>query len=310
VQHASQIDASIPSVTLFLSRMAYTLDDLRRLLDLERIEHNIFRGQSKDIGSGSVFGGQALAQALVAASRTVDDEERSPHSMHGYFILPGDVTAPIVYEVDRIRNGNSFTTRRVVAIQHGRAIFNMSASFHVPEEGANHQSDMPDVPAPEDLPRELDLLREIAHRIPEDRRSFFTEERPIEFRPVDPVSDPFAPEPTAPRRHLWLRARGPLPDDPLVHQSVLAYASDYGLLGTALRPHGLTFATPGLQLASLDHALWFHRPVRADRWLLFAMDSPSASGARGFTRGQIFDNDGTLIASVTQEGLMRRRKSE
>jgi acyl-CoA thioesterase-2 len=289
--------------------MAYTLDDLRDLLDLERIEHNIFRGASKDIGSGSVFGGQALSQALVAAARTVDDD-RSSHSMHGYFILPGDVDAPIVYEVDRIRDGKSFTTRRVVAIQHGRPIFNMSASFHISEKGADHQTDPPDVPAPEDLPRELDLLREIAHRIPEERRSFFTEERPIEFRPVDPPTDAFAPEPTAPRRHLWLRARGTLPDDPLVHQSVLAYASDYGLLGTALRPHGMTFATPRLQLATLDHALWFHRPVRADQWLLYAMDSPSASGARGFTRGQIFDQSGTLIASVTQEGLMRRWEAE
>ena len=296
------------------THMAFTLDDLQRLLDLERIEHDIFRGQSQDIGSGMVYGGQALSQALVAAARTVGDNDsdaapRMPHSMHGYFILPGDVEAPIVYEVDRIRDGNSFTTRRVVAIQHGRAIFNMSASFHIAEHGGDHEANMPDVPQPEDLPRELDLLRQIADRIPEHRRAFFTEERPIEFRPVDPVSDPFSPDPSAPRRHLWLRARGSLPDDRLVHQSVLAYASDYGLLGTALRPHGLTFASPGLQLASLDHALWFHRTVRADEWMLYAMDSPSASGARGFTRGQIFSRDGTLLASVIQEGLMRHRPS-
>jgi len=285
--------------------MPYTLDDLRGLLDLERIEHNIFRGQSRDIGSGSVFGGQALAQALVAAAHTID-EDRHPHSMHGYFILPGDVGAPIVYEVDRIRNGGSFSTRRIVAIQHGRAIFNMSASFHVEERGADHQADMPDVPQPDDLPRELDLLRQVADHVPPEKRSFFVEERPIEFRPVDPV-DLFAPDPSPPRRHLWLRARGSLPDNRLLHQGVLAYASDYGLLSTALRPHGLTFAMPSLQLASLDHALWFHRPFRVDSWLLYCMESPSASGARGFTRGHIFSEDGTLVASIVQEGLMRQK---
>jgi acyl-CoA thioesterase-2 len=285
--------------------MAFELDDLSDLLDLEYIEHNIFRGRSIDIGSGSVFGGQALAQSLVAAQRTVDDG-RVCHSMHGYFILPGDVDAPIVYEVDRLRDGNSFTTRRIVAIQHGRAIFNMAASFQTPEDGAQHQAEMPDVPGPEDLPRELDLIRRVKDQIPEELRSFYTRERPIEFRPVDPV-DPFNPEPELPANHVWLRARGQLPDDWLHHQAVLAYATDYGLLGTALRPHGLSFVQPNLQLATLDHALWVHRPVQADDWLLYAMDSPSASGARGFTRGQIFAQDGTLVASVTQEGLMRIR---
>ena len=292
--------------------MAFTLDDLIHLLDLERIEHNIYRGQSQDIGSGMVYGGQALAQALVAAARTVGDNDnrppRMPHSMHGYFILPGDVNAPIIYEVDRIRDGNSFTTRRVVAIQHGRAIFNMSASFHIAEDGADHAAEMPDIKGPDGLRREIDLLRQIADRIPESHRSFFTEERPFELRPVNPVGDPFAPEPMPPTRHFWVRARGPLPDEQLVHQSVLAYASDYGLLGTACRPHSITFATPGLQMASLDHALWFHRPAQADEWMLYAMDSPSASGARGFARGQIFSRDGILIASVTQEGLIRHRK--
>ncbi len=285
--------------------MAFTLDDLHDLLDLEYIEHNIFRARSVDIGSGTVFGGQALAQSLVAARRTVDDDSRAAHSMHGYFILPGDVDAPIVYEVDRLRDGSSFTTRRIVAIQHGRAIFNMAASFQTPEGGAAHQADdMPDVPGPEALPRELELVRAMEDRIPEEVRSFYTRERPIEFRPVDPV-DPFVPEAKPPAHHVWLRARGALPDDRLTHQGVLAYASDYGLLSTALRPHGLSFVQPDLQLASLDHALWFHRPVRADNWLLYAMDSPSAAGARGFTRGQIFAQDGTLVASVAQEGLMR-----
>jgi acyl-CoA thioesterase-2 len=283
--------------------MAFELDDLHNLLDLEYIEHNIFRGRSIDIGSGTVFGGQALAQSLVAAQRTVD-ADRVPHSMHGYFILPGDVDAPIVYEIDRLRDGNSFTTRRIVAIQHGRAIFNMAASFQTPEEGAEHQAEMPEVPEPMNLPRELDLIRAVEDQIPEDVRSFYTRERPIEFRPVEPV-DPFNPDAKPPAHHVWFRARGPLPDDRLTHQSVLAYASDYGLLSTALRPHGLSFVQPDLQLATLDHALWFHRPVRADEWLLYAADSPSASGARGFTRGQIFSEDGRLVASVAQEGLMR-----
>jgi acyl-CoA thioesterase-2 len=281
-----------------------TVDDLRTLLDLETIEHNIYRGRSHDIGSGSVFGGQALAQALVAARRTVDDAEREAHSMHGYFILPGDVDAPIVYEVDRLRDGRSFATRRIVAIQHGRAIFNMAASFQSPESGAEHQSDRPDVPPPEDLATEVERLRGLDDRIPEELRALYTQERPIEFRPVDPVN-PFDPHPEPPHKHVWLRARADLDDDRLVHQAVLAYASDYGLLGTALRPHGLSFVQPTLQLATLDHAIWFHRPFRADAWLLYAMDSPSASGARGFTRGQIFARDGTLVASVAQEGLMR-----
>ena len=284
--------------------MAFTLDALQDLLDLERIEHNIFRGQSVDIGSGAVYGGQALAQSLVAAARTLDDETRVCHSMHGYFILPGDVDAPIVYEVDRLRDGRSFTTRRIVAIQHGRAIFNMAASFHAPAEGKEHQSDPPDVPGPDDLPSELDLIRRVEDRIPEDKREFYTRDRPIEFRPVDPAN-PFDPQTKDPVRRMWFRAQDALPDDSRTHRSILAYASDYGLLGTALRPHALSFVQPNLQLASLDHAIWFHRPVRVDQWLLYAMDSPSASGARGFTRGEIFTEDGVLVASVAQEGLMR-----
>lgn len=281
-----------------------TLADLRSLLDLESIEHTIFRGASHDIGSGSVFGGQALAQALVAAQRTVDDADRAPHSMHGYFILPGDVGAPIVYEVDRLRDGRSFTTRRIVAIQHGRAIFNMAASFQQPESGAEHQAEAPDVPGPDGLAADVERLRDLGDRIPEELRALYMQERPIEFRPVDPVN-PFDPQPEPPQKHVWLRAQGALDDDRLLHQAVLAYASDYGLLGTALRPHGLSFVQPRLQLATLDHAIWFHRPFRVDEWLLYAMDSPSASGARGFTRGQIFARDGTLVASVAQEGLMR-----
>lgn len=282
------------------------MEDLLALLDLEEIEQNIFRGRSRDIGSGSVFGGQVLAQSLVAAGRTVEPD-RTAHSLHGYFILPGDVEAPIVYFVDRLRDGKSFATRRVTAIQHGRAIFNMAASFQVEEGGAEHQAEMPDVPGPEELPRELDRIRAIAERIPEPLRAIYTQERPMDFRPVDPV-DPFHPEERPPRKHVWLRALGEVPGGALQHQSVLAYASDYGLLGTALLPHGLSFQQPRLQAATLDHALWFHRPFRVDEWLLYTMDSPSAANARGFARGSIYTRDGRLVASVAQEGLMRVRE--
>jgi acyl-CoA thioesterase-2 len=287
--------------------MSYRLHDLLGLLDLEAIEENIFRGVSRDIGSGRVFGGQVLAQALVAAGRTVEGD-RVAHSLHGYFILPGDVAAPIVYFVDRLRDGRSFTTRHVTAIQHGRAIFNMAASFQVAESGIEHQMEMPDVPAPESLPRELDLVRAVADRIPERLREIYTQDRPIDFRPVDPV-DPFRPARRDPAKHVWFRAEGAMPDDILHHQAVLAYASDYGLLGTALLPHALTFQRPDLQAATLDHALWFHRPFRADEWLLFSTDSPVATGARGFTRGTLFDRQGRLVASVAQEGLLRTRSA-
>lgn len=288
--------------------MSYDVSALLGLLDLEPLEHNIYRGQNRDIGSGRVYGGQVLAQALVAARRTVE-EERTAHSLHGYFILPGDIHAPIVYFVDRLRDGKSFTTRQVTAIQHGRAIFNMSASFQVAEDdGPDHQVEMPEVPPPEELPRELDLVRAMADRIPERLRAVYTQDRPIDFRPVSPV-DPFDPERRAPAKHVWFRADGEVPgDDVLSHQAVLAYASDYGLLGTALLPHGLSFQMKKLQAATLDHALWLHRPFRADEWLLYAMDAPSASGARGFTRGSIFTRDGRLVASSAQEGLLRVRE--
>lgn len=281
------------------------LDALLQLLDLEQVEQNIFRGVNRDIGSGRVFGGQVLAQALVAAGRTVQ-EGRLAHSLHGYFILPGDVEVPLVYLVDRIRDGGSFTTRRVVAVQHGRPIFNMAASFQVVEGGPEHADPIPEVPGPEGLPRELELIRRVADRIPERLRGVYTQERPIEFRPVDPA-ELFAPEPRPPRKHVWLRALGTLPDEPLLHQAVLAYASDYGLLGAALLPHGLTFQMPRLQAATLDHAMWFHRPFRMDEWLLYTMDSPSAAGARGFTRGSVHTRAGVLAASAAQEGLLRLR---
>ncbi|HEX9107542.1 MAG TPA: acyl-CoA thioesterase II [Longimicrobiales bacterium] len=286
--------------------MAYTAQDLLHLLDLEPIEHNIYRGQNRDIGTMRVFGGQVLAQALVAARRTVEDE-RDAHSMHGYFILPGELDAPIVYFVDRLRDGKSFSTRRVTAIQNGRAIFNMSASFQVREPGPEHQESMPSVPPPEALERELDVIRGIAERIPESLRPVLTQDRPLDFRPIDPV-DPFAPAARPPFRYMWVRAEGAMPDDTLSNQAVLAYASDYGLLATALLPHALSIRMPGVQVATLDHAIWFHRPFRADDWLLFAMDSPSAYGARGFSRANIFTREGQLVASLAQEGLTRVRE--
>lgn len=285
--------------------MHSTIDELLELVDLERLEVNIYRGRNRDIGSGRVFGGQVLAQALVAARRTVEGE-REAHSLHGYFILPGDLDAPIVYFVDPLRDGKSFTTRRVTAIQHGRAIFNLSASFQVSETGPEHQTPMPDAPDPESLPRELDLLREMADRIPENIRPALTQDRPIDFRIVDPL-DPFRPDPAPPVRMLWLRAVGSVPDSTLLHQAILSYASDYGLLGTALQPHGLSIRMPNVQVATLDHALWFHRPFRVDDWLLYTIDSPAAAGARGFTRGTFFTRDGRLVASVAQEGLTRIR---
>lgn len=282
------------------------VDELLALLDLEPLEVNIYRGRNRDLGSKRVFGGQVFAQALVAARRTVDGP-REAHSVHGYFILPGELTTPIVYFVDRLRDGSSFTTRRVTAIQHGQAIFNLSASFHVTEQGMTHQPVMPDAPAPESLAPELDLIREMADRIPESLRPVLTQDRPIDFRPVAPL-DPFHPETRPPVRQVWFRALSALPDDMLTHQAVLAYASDYGLLTTALQPHGLSFRSHGLQMASLDHSLWLHRSFRVDEWLLYAMDSPVAAGARAFARGSIYSRAGDLVASVAQEGLMRLRE--
>ena len=280
----------------------YSATDLARLLDLEPLEHNLYRGQNRDIGSGRIYGGQVLAQALVAASRTVD-EDRPVHSMHGYFILPGDLDAPVVYFVDRLRDGGSFTTRRVTAIQHGRAIFNLAASFHRREDGPEHQVEMPDVPGPDGLPSELELIRAMEDRIPPEKRRVLTQDRPLDIRPVDPL-DPFDPEPHPPVRHLWVRAAGGV-GSPLLHRAVLAYASDYGLLGAALQPHGITWRRDDVMVASLDHAVWFHRDVDVSSWLLYTMESPTTGGARGFARGAFYTRDGVLVASVAQEGLIR-----
>jgi acyl-CoA thioesterase-2 len=284
--------------------MSRAIADLLNILDLEQLEVNLFRGQSPKSGWQRVFGGQVIGQSLVAASRTVDG--RHPHSLHCYFMLPGDPKVPIIYEVDRIRDGRSFTTRRVVAIQHGQAIFAMSASFQVEEGGFEHQAVMPVVPGPDELPSEEDVKAELLPLMPEPMRTYYERERPIDMRPVE-INRYMSREPMEPQFHVWIKTTGRLPDDPSVHQCVLAYASDMTLLDTSLVPHGRTVFDPAIQGASLDHAMWFHRPFRADEWLLYAQDTPNAGGARGLSRGLIFKQDGTLVASVAQEGLIRDR---
>jgi acyl-CoA thioesterase-2 len=286
--------------------MRPVLAQLLQQLALERIEADLFRGQSQDLGWGRVFGGQVLGQALSAAAQTVPDE-RVVHSLHAYFLRPGDAKAPIVYDVDRIRDGRSFTTRRVVAIQHGKAIFNMAASFQSDEPGYDHADEMPAAPEPDTLRSEREIALAMADKIPPALRAMATAERPIEVRPITPRS-PLRPKAQDARRLLWYRADGTLPDDPALHRYLLAYASDFHFLGTSLFPHGVSWLTPGMQVASLDHAMWFHRPFRFDDWLLFAVDSPSASGARGLVRGRFFDRQGRLVASTAQEGLIRDRR--
>lgn len=286
---------------------AAALESLVSLLDLERLESNFFRGLSPRDRWQRVYGGQVLGQALTAAYRTV--ETRICHSLHAYFLRAGDPKRPILYEVDRSRDGRSFSARRVVAIQHGAPIFTMSASFEVAEQGLEHQSAMPDVPPPDDLKPELQWRQEIVDQLPEQVRGWFMRARPIEVRPVIPANR-FTQERREARQIVWFRAVGPLPDPPPMHQCVLAYASDMTLLDTSLLPHGYNLFTPELQLASLDHAIWFHRPFRADHWLLYVQESPSAARARSFNRGEIFRRDGALVASVAQEGLIRRRAAQ
>lgn len=278
------------------------LKDLIGLLGLERIEENIFRGDSRDIGSPQVFGGQVIGQALSAAQHTVDG--RVAHSLHAYFLRRGDVHAPIVYEVDCARDGGSFSNRRVVAIQHGRPILNLAASFQNPEEGLEHQTEMPDVPGPEGLKDLAEVAKDMAEKIPAKLRRFLAHERPFEFRQVEEFSFD-ATGPLLPRKHVWIRAVDTLPEDPVLHQNLLTYVSDYELVGTATRPHSHSFNHGNVIMASLDHALWFHREVKMDQWVLYAMDSPNTSGARGFARGQFFAEGGKLLASTAQEGLMR-----
>lgn len=285
------------------------VDDLLDQLNLEALEQRLFRGSSRDLGGKSVFGGQVAGQAMVAATRTVDPSQKA-HSMHGYFLRPGDMQAAIVYEVDNIRDGRSFATRRVQAIQHGRPIFSMLASFQIEESGYTHQADMPDVPDPEGLASHDELRHEwvdALDRVPESLREAVGREVAIDMRPVRPWNM-LLPDKREPIQHVWLKAKAPLPRDQALHRAVLTYASDFNLLATSLYPHGVSFFTPGMQMASIDHALWFHRDLAVDDWLLYAMDSPGAQDARGLSRGLIFNRSGALVASVVQEGLIRQRE--
>jgi acyl-CoA thioesterase II len=276
--------------------------DLLRLLELEPLEVNLFRGESRDIGGPQVYGGQVLGQALMAASRTV--ERRIVHSLHAYFLRRGDFDAPIVYHVDRSRDGHSFSNRRVIAIQHGEQIFNMTASFQVVEPGLEHQIPMPQVPPPESLPDTSRAPPELLARLPPRVRQMLETPRPFEFRSVQPA-DRLRECGAAPAREIWFRAVSPLPDDQTLQRCLLAYVSDFHLLETATLPHGISTLSGRAIVASIDHAMWFHRPLRVDDWLLYAVESPSASGARGFARASVFSRDGRLVASTAQEGLVR-----
>ena len=282
--------------------MPSALDGLIELLDLEELEVNIFRGRSPQENRQRVFGGQVAGQALVAAGRTVD--RGSVHSLHAYFLRPGDPSTPILFQVDRIRDGRTFTTRRFVAIQHGQAIFHLSASFQPEEEGPEHGISMPEAPDPDTLPSLADWIAPRLASMPEPLRQWFARDRPIEVRPVEPM-DPFHPVARPPRQNVWIRANGRLPDSLLLHQCVVAYASDLSLLDTVTLPHAIAWNDPHYMMASLDHAMWFHRPFRADEWLLYTQESPVAHGARGFVTGRLFTRDGTLVISVAQEGLIR-----
>lgn len=289
--------------------MAYSkkpIKELLQLMELETLEDNLFRGESRDIGTPRVFGGQVLAQSVIAASRTVD--EGSIHSLHAYFLRAGDAKAPIVYDVDRNRDGRSFKSRRVIAIQHGRPIFTMAASFQLEQDGLDHQFEMPDVPMPEDLPSESDIPEDRLHEVPQLLRRWFARTGPFDFRPVKKV-DLLNPRPQPPYLDVWFRLTEKIDAPDLMHRALMAYASDFHLVGTATKPHGISFIQDDLVMASLDHAMWFHRPARVDDWLLYSCDSPSSSGGRGLARGSIYDRSGRLVASAVQEGMIRVGKS-
>ncbi|HVJ52886.1 MAG TPA: acyl-CoA thioesterase II [Aliidongia sp.] len=281
------------------------MSSLIETLALETIEVNLFRGESHEKDFPRIFGGTVIAQALLAAYKTV--EGRVCHSLHAYFLRPGDPSIPILYEVDRARDGHSFTTRRVVAIQHGQQIFNLAASFQIEEAGFEHQWPMPELPAAESLTDDREAIKAVLPDLPPRLAKAFTRERPIEMRSLSPQSR-VAPKVLPPETAVWVRARAPIGAEVAMQQAVLAYASDMGLLETSMRPHGVSWQTPGLQSASLDHAIWFHRRSDFSDWHLYSQDSPSASGARGFVRGSVHSSAGTLVASVAQEGLIRFRE--
>ena len=287
--------------------MSKAITDLLNILDLEKIEENLFRGRSPQVGWQRVFGGLVIAQALVAAQRTV--EHAAAHSLHGYFLLGGDPSVPIVYEVEHLRDGRSFATRRCSAIQHGRIIFTLAASFHNPEQEAlDHAFAPPDAPPPEDLPDESEFFARFGEHMPEPVRRYFQRERPIEMRPVDPARYIARNGKADPLQKVWVRTSAALPDDPAIPRAALAYLSDMTLLDTSLIAHGRSVFHPDIQAASLDHALWLHRPFRADEWMLYVQDSPNASGALGFSRGALYSRSGALVASVAQEGLIRLKR--
>lgn len=284
---------------------ASPVQELEHLLSLERLEDNLFRGISRDIGTTYVFGGQVLGQALSAAQQTVETA-RAAHSLHAYFLRPGDIEKPIIYQVERSRDGHSFSSRRVVAIQHGKPILNGSVSFQIEEVGAEHQATMPVVPGPADLPEPARLPEAELQRLPVKLQRWLSMRGPFEFRRVHP-RDELHPVRQPPQQYVWFKLAEPVGDEPQLHRAMLAYASDFHLIGTASLPHGISFLQKNVQVASLDHALWYHRPFRVDQWLLYACDSPSAQGARGLARGMIFTEDGKLVASTAQEGLIRVR---
>ncbi|MGN6512992.1 MAG: acyl-CoA thioesterase II [Lysobacteraceae bacterium] len=283
--------------------MTSSVSELLDLLSLERLENNLFRGQSRDIGTKYVFGGQVLGQALSAAQATME-KPRDAHSLHAYFLRAGDIEHPIVYHVDRTREGGSFSVRRVTAIQHGQVIFFCAASFHEDEAGGEHQLSMPEVPKPEDIEPSRAVPPDVLATLPTKVQRWLSRQGPFEFRHVYP-RDELNPPKRPPYQQVWFRLSERVGDAPELHRALLAYASDFHLLGTATFPHGISYYQPNVQMASLDHALWFHRPFRADEWLLYSLDSPSAQGGRGLARGMIYDRDGRLVASTAQEGLIR-----
>ena len=284
--------------------MTHTLDDFIALMQLEAIEVDLFRGHSLDLGFRQMFGGQVISQALAAACETV--EGRQVHSLHGYFLRPGDAKLPVVYHVERTRDGGSFSSRRVIAIQKGQPLLTLSTSFQIEQEGLEHQSQAPQVPPPEELQDDQQRVAELCKDAPPSLLRLVQRERPLEFRSVQ-LTNPLHPEKREPVRHIWFRFRGQLPEQPLLHRYLLAYASDFNLLTTALLPHGVSLWNPNIQVVSLDHALWFHRQPDLNDWLLYSTDSPWTGGGRGLARGQVFDRQGRLVASVAQEGLMRER---
>ena len=297
---------AVPRGSKGFEKMSAAMQELLSILDLEKLEHNLYRGRSPKLDWQRVFGGQTIAQALVAAQRTVSPD-RPVHSLHGYFMRPGDTKVPIIYEVDRIRDGGSFTTRRVVAIQHGNAIFSLEASFQGDEQGLEHQVPMPiDVPEPDKLMTQQELIGKFGDAVPEGIKRYWERDRPIDMKPVM-LEHYTSREKLAPEQKIWIRAAGPVPADRAIQAAVLAYLSDMTLLDTSTFAHGRAIFDPDIQAASLDHAMWFHRPHPLDDWILYTQDSPSSQGSRGFTRGALYGRNGTLIASVAQEGLIRLR---